>query len=407
MPHLWRAAEAVALMPALPKNPQAAGNVACPVCSAPPGEPCVNVRRSHSERVIAAYQAYQATPRQSRNSGPYWYRVLPIAAEHVRRETRLLGVPPTLRRLHYLLVSDPEATKYGYVNSAGCYGGLSKQTAPLRDEGTFPPLTDRTRSAEITDGFDSDADVSEPLSRALDRAHFTVNPTDGQSVSLAVVVEKDGLVPLLTDAFPVSVFCVRGYSSQSYLAADVRPWIDTQERPVTLVYVGDYDPSGLHIEANLVQRLKRPAIAVVRAALTWDQVVEHRLPEAIPKPKDPRIARMVAAEGRSTQVEVDALRPDLLVGLVREGLVDAGWDQTVYDDLMAEQRDRQDEVEDLAERARAWLRDVVADEPEPEPEPEPPAKPARKRAAKKAAPAKRPAAKPAAKKPAPKKRAGS
>jgi hypothetical protein len=82
----------------------------------------------------------------STHRGLDWPTIIARASALTRDETARVGVPPTLRRCHYLLVSDTSALAAGYTNTPGAYNCLGRVTARLRDDGTFPALSDRTRS---------------------------------------------------------------------------------------------------------------------------------------------------------------------------------------------------------------------------------------------------------------------
>lgn len=86
------------------------------------------------------------------------------------------------------------------------------------------------------------------------------------------------------------------------------------ERESILLYVGDFDPTGIDIDrhfeeaVNLFDRL-------VRVALKVEQIEELGLPEN-PAPQkleeDPRRKRFIELYGGIRQVEVDAIEPDVL-----------------------------------------------------------------------------------------------
>lgn len=236
-----------------------------------------------------------------------WPAVLALAAGHVHAEADALGLAPTLRRVHYLLVSDEAATAAGYANTQGAYKGLSRETARAREAGTFPDLTDRTRSVVPPLAWESEAEARDWLAE-----RFTLDRRPYCAARTLVAVEKDGLLPLLRSRFGwLDVTAVRGYASLTHAR--------TLSRYDAVVYAGDYDPSGLDIDRDLRERAGVP---VVRVALTAAQVTEHRLPPALAKGTDTRRGRMLAEHGHAVQVEVDALPPAVLLAAVAEAVAD-------------------------------------------------------------------------------------
>jgi hypothetical protein len=240
-----------------------------------------------------------------------WTPVIDRAAEIAESFT----IRPTLRQLFYAAVSEQLLPNTPYH-----YKRLSALTAPMRDEGTFPELEDRTR--KVHGGV-------EPTMGARDRIHSLLsglaylaerNRTDGQPFHLILGVEKDGMVAQVADAFKafhLPVVALKGYGSQPYRKA-IRELGEADPRPSVLLYAGDWDPSGEDIERDLKVHVGDAFEAMERVALTRDQVHEWHLPINMGKDTDPRAPAFIEKYGDNFQVEVDAISPDRLVGLFRE-----------------------------------------------------------------------------------------
>lgn len=242
-----------------------------------------------------------------------WRGVLELAAPKVHQETDLIGLPPSLRRLHYLLVSDPLAVAYGYVNTTSCYKQLSAHTTKARDLGTFPQLHDQTRDIEHARGYRNPSTLLRSMAHGYRTDRAALMP-----VKVILLAEKAGVVPLLRSRFDwLDVSAVRGYASVSH-ARDLAALHDP-ERETIGVYIGDYDPTGLDIDRSLGQRLPYP---LKRAALNRDQVRSHGLPPAPAKTTDARLAAMLASEGEAVQVELDAMPSALLLDVVGKAIAD-------------------------------------------------------------------------------------
>jgi hypothetical protein len=108
----------------------------------------------------------------------------------------------------------------------------------------------------------------------------------------------------------------RGYPSVSYLyeAAEA---IAELGKPVYLYYLGDWDPSGVDITRSVERGVREFApnaqIVFERIAVTQRQIDELALPTRPTKKTDSRSKNF---SGES--VEVDAIPPQVLRGLVKE-----------------------------------------------------------------------------------------
>jgi hypothetical protein len=88
--------------------------------------------------------------------------------------------------------------------------------------------------------------------------------------------------------------------------------------PTTILYCGDFDPSGEDMLRSLRERLRCFGVdpVITKGALTADDVARYQLPPEFTKAADTRRAALVAKHGDSA-VELDALPVDVL----RERLV--------------------------------------------------------------------------------------
>jgi len=137
-----------------------------------------------------------------------------------------------------------------------------------------------------------------------------------------VWLEKDALAGVLyrvTDEWGVPLMVTRGFASLSYIhnAAET---IERVGKPTYVYYFGDYDPSGVEIDRNLERRLRefapRSEIHFERVAVRREQIDEYQLPTR-PTKRGAKHGRGLH-EGES--VEVDAIPPPALLGLVRAAI---------------------------------------------------------------------------------------
>lgn len=237
-----------------------------------------------------------------------WNTILHRAKEIV--ESYDTGV--TLRQLYYRLVSE------GLIpNRQQSYKTLSAKSAQARREGWFPSLIDKTREIErywLT--FDSPRHSLNWLERVYRRKR-----DEHQEWSIYLGVEKHGLTVQLVDWFTdlgIPVMALGGYSSQTFVDEVSKDVADLNRKSV-LLYAGDFDPSGMDIDRDFVERTEI-FDEVVRVALTAEIVDAYDLPPMMGKASDSRASEFVAKHGELVQVELDALPPDDLRRLYQEAI---------------------------------------------------------------------------------------
>ena len=124
--------------------------------------------------------------------------------------------------------------------------------------------------------------------------------------------EKDALSQVLLSVaseYNVDVYVTRGFLSIS----NKHRW----GRAATILYFGDFDPSGLFIDEDL--KLEVAFDSFERIALTLVQVQKYDLPPVKVKNTDPR-SKPYKAEYGDLAWELDALPPDVLKDLVRQSI---------------------------------------------------------------------------------------
>jgi hypothetical protein len=252
--------------------------------------------------------------------------------DHARGIVEELDIPPTLRQLFYLLVSDQT-----FPNEHTNNKQLSSRTAELRYLGEFPPLIDLTRHIEEPFSFDSPESALAWLARNYQR-----DRTEGQTYATYIVVEKATLVGQLSawfgDDLGIPIVALRGYGSQTYID-EVVAHIERDGRPALILYAGDFDPSGEDIRRHFTERVSDTS-HVRTVALTPEQVNDLGLPVNPGKETDSRAKAFEARYGGLFQVEVEALSPAQLRGLFETAL-DAEWDRSQYEAVLdQEEQDR-------------------------------------------------------------------
>jgi hypothetical protein len=262
----------------------------------------------------------------------------------------------TLRQLYYRLVS-----RQLFPNTMNCYKRLSRMMVKAREEGDVPINCLEDRSRRIlgrgdTGYYSAQAFLKRRLANLMESyKDFKMPMWDVQSNHIVVSLEKDALSRLVSEVanqYAVRTFPTRGYPSFTYvqrMASYVRNRL--KGKPTVVLYFGDFDPSGVDIERDLTERLRKYRAGdfnVRRVALTRDQIIKYSLPPMPVKRSDARSDSFVASYGDEA-VELDALDPNTLKLLVAQSIAS-------YIDLDAWKK-KEEEIESL----RMWIKDRLED----------------------------------------------
>jgi hypothetical protein len=219
--------------------------------------------------------------------------------------------PASVRAVCYRLFTEQliASMAKGETNKVGT------QLVWAREQGLIPWewIVDGTRRIERVPSWESPADILSVAARSYRRDWWEQQPFRVLLCSEKSTVE--GTVKPVTDQYGVGFLSLHGYSSATS-AHDVAEMSVEDPRPLIVYYIGDWDPSGLHMSAvDLPRRLERYGgkAEVVRIALSRNDVDFGRLPwfAADDKRKDPRHGWFVEEYGRRCW-ELDALNPNTL-----------------------------------------------------------------------------------------------
>lgn len=261
-----------------------------------------------------------------------------IIAEYTAQGYRL-----TLRHLYYQLVSrdiipnkQTEYKRLGSIVNDGRLAGLIDWNA----------IEDRTRNLQKLPAWETPAAIV-----ASCAAQFHVDMWEGQEYRPEVWIEKDALLGVIEGVcieFDVPFFSCRGYTSQSEMWAGAMRFerIGREQTPI-IFYLGDHDPSGKDMTRDIIERIEMfmGGTKLERLALNMDQVSQYNPPPNPAKFTDSGCAGYVAEFGDESW-ELDALRPDVLDGLIR-GAITELIDTELWDERQA-----------LKDAGRAQLRKI-------------------------------------------------
>jgi hypothetical protein len=263
--------------------------------------------------------------------------------EHDERE----ALPTSVRFLFYELEQLGDVTKaYRYADGSKRARqpgqDVSDALTVLRDAGLVPWdwIIDEGRKLEQWRYASSVADY---LRGELDVARLDV--WDGEPPPL-IVTESRSLAGVLRETvadYLCPIVATAGQSSGALIAVELAPMLrDDPSREV--IYLGDFDFQGFDIEDSTRQRLERHVgeeLVWERLALTAEQVDEYELPVIEKTDHRHRPPRPYEA------VETEALRQEVIVGLVRERL-DSMLPQPLERVRVREEQERRRAVELLA-----------------------------------------------------------
>jgi len=230
---------------------------------------------------------------------------------------------PTLRQVFYRLVA-----ALLIPNTEVTYKSLSRATVLAREQEIINPLCfdDRVRTSSGGDyGFDNPDGFIEAAVNQLRQSPrtYTRYMWESQEILPIIWLEKDALftpVSSIAEGYRIKVYAARGYSSFTavYEAAQL---IDGY-KPVRVLQLTDFDPSGEDMVRDLQTRLQRYGaedFTIEKIALTHEQVSDLGLPPMPAKTSDPRYDRFATSYGDNA-VELDALPPDELERIVRDAI---------------------------------------------------------------------------------------
>lgn len=214
--------------------------------------------------------------------------------------------PMTVRQCYYQLVS-----RQVIENCRSKYQAVSEALVAARKSGDIPWgwLEDRLRRPREVSMWDDLPDFANTAARAYRRNVWAEQPG-----YVECWLEKDALSGVFEEvltAYGVTLNVGRGYDGWDSIrnaAGRMRSGEST-----TILYFGDFDPSGEDMARSLRERLAffdcTPEI--IKCALTADDIERYNLPPDFAKKTDSRAAGFIAKHG-DVSVELDALPVDVL-----------------------------------------------------------------------------------------------
>jgi hypothetical protein len=236
-------------------------------------------------------------------------------AEGILAETN----PATVRGVCYQLFTR------GLIENMGlkCVRNVSRMLVYAREKGIIPWewIVDETRQATRIANWRGLGDFGEDIVSFYRKDFWQRQPA-----WLKVVSEKGtigGVVRPVLNRFAVDFQVMHGYGSATSIYDTAQESL-TDARYLEILYIGDFDPSGMHMsEVDLPERIKRygGAVAITRIALTSADCGGLPSFPVETKHQDPRHAWFRKNYGANCW-ELDAMNPNDLRERIREEIVD-------------------------------------------------------------------------------------
>jgi hypothetical protein len=231
-------------------------------------------------------------------------------------------------------------------------GRVGGQLVYAREQGIvpWPWVVDETRSVERVQCWTDFEDHFDDLCSSHQRDLW-----EDQPERLVVVSEKGTvrgtLLPVL-DELRVEFLVCHGFASAT-AAHDLAEASLGHDRPTKIIYVGDFDPSGLHMsEEDLPRRLKRYGgnFEIIRVGITAEDVLRGELPDfpAADKIKDSRHRWFTENHGQRC-IELDAMPPPELRARVRTAIA-AHIDGNLWEESLEREEEERDKLASRKDR---------------------------------------------------------
>lgn len=298
-------------------------------------------------------------------------------AEEICTRYAEMGYDLTLRQLYYQFVaadlipnSDESYSQLGAVINRARMAGLLD----------WDFIVDRTRNLRGTSHWGDPSDI---IQSAADS--FRLDKWTDQPRRIEIWVEKEALAGIVERAaaqWDVNWFSCRGYVSQSEQWAAGRRigrYLDAGQA-VTILHLGDHDPSGIDMTRDIRDRLTRfiehdwalandfadpydpravwkdiqqatepDPLEIRRIALNRDQIRRYQPPPNPAKVTDSRAKTYIAEHGYQSW-ELDALNPETLAALISQHI-----EETVHLGRFRVVREvEEDHRRLLAQASREW-----------------------------------------------------
>jgi hypothetical protein len=230
--------------------------------------------------------------------------------------------PQTVRHVFYRMTDPrlPEPVPKTDKGKNNGYEAVQRRMVRLRRDGRVPYnwVTDMSRRGYFVNTYGSAAHFLKSV-----KSQYRADLWHRADYYVEVWVESRSIASVVLDVcqeLAVDLYPAGGDSSISFAheaAQIIRQ--ESKGRQVVVLYVGDYDPAGVHIDASLERELRLHLddcyrLDFRRVAITEEQIEEYDLPTKPRKETDtraPHILETVEAEAMPAHVLRELLRQEI------------------------------------------------------------------------------------------------
>lgn len=225
--------------------------------------------------------------------------------------------PCTLRGLFYRVVSAGVLPDTGQSH----YQRLGRLMTTLREAGVveFGWLIDTMRATQKPPSWSGIRDFADTV-----RDAYRLDFWERLPEYVHVICEKDAIAGVLSPVcaeFDIALSPIRGYCSISF-AHEIASTFNQIRKPITVYYLGDFDPSGFDLERDCREKLER----YTNRPFEWDRLGVNAedfgafdLLELTTKATDKRAAEFIRQHGDRC-AELDAIPATELRRRIREAI---------------------------------------------------------------------------------------
>jgi len=227
----------------------------------------------------------------------------------------------TVRQLYYAVT-----VAGGVQKTEAGYRQVQRQVLEMRRAGLidYDLIADNTRWVRRAPVYDT---LEDWVDESLRKLHIDLWRDAEQRVE--VWIEKDALAGVLvgvTSKWHVPLYVTRGYASETFAYEAAENALD-DGRDFRILYLGDFDASGVQMARDLESRLRgfladdARMLTFERIAVTPKQIDDWNLPSRPNKATDTRHAAFEREFPGYEATELDAIRPDRLRELVEMEII--------------------------------------------------------------------------------------
>ena len=224
--------------------------------------------------------------------------------------------PMTVRQVYYQLVA-----RQIVENNRNRYQAVSDALVKARKQGLieWDWIEDRLRRPRHVSMWSDLSEFADIAARSYRRDVWATQPD-----YLEVWLEKDALSGIFEDTlsrYGVTLNVGRGFDGWSSIHNAAWRFLTQIEegKTATILYFGDFDPSGEDMVRSLRDRLAWFGCypEIIKSALTMEDIKRYNLPPDFAKKTDSRAKKFIARHG-DVSVELDALPADVLISRLVE-----------------------------------------------------------------------------------------